>query len=179
MKNLLTVILFLTLSNVAFSQETLKIVWPEKYEWKLLSNQEDGNIHMIEVIPGKENAEDWTMLGQMLSIKGALNVPMEEAKKMMFDQTKVNSPNAKLRVLDKNEADQFPWIIFKIENPISDENQNPESQLWYIRQGNEALYVNFIAMKTNKLKDGFLKNWSDVFKASEIVQLTDATNQKN
>ena len=172
MKKLLAITLFLISSNLSFSQESLKIVWLEKYEWKLLSNQEDGSVHMIEIIPGKENEKNWTMLGQMLSIKGALNVPMEDAKNMMFEQTKVNSPNAKLTVLEKDEEDEYPWILFKIENPKFKGDKKPESQLWYIRQGKTSLYVNFIAKKKKKLKDDFVEEWSKVFKESEIVELT-------
>ena len=157
---------------MSFSQESLKIVWLEKYEWKLLSNQEDGSVHMIEVIPGKESAENWTMLGQMLSIKGALNVQMEDAKNMMFEQTKANSPNAKLTFLEKDEEDEYPWILFKIENPKFKGDKKPESQLWYVRQGKTSLFVNFIAMKKKKLKNNFVEEWAKVFKGSEVVELT-------
>ena len=133
---------------------------------------------MIEIIPGKEKAENWTMLGQMLSIKGAVNVPMEDAKNMMFEQTLVTTPNAKLTKLEKDEADEFPWILFKIENPKSKGNKKPESQLWYIRQGKTSLYVNFVAMKKKKLKNNFVEEWSKVFKESEIVELSEEKEEK-
>jgi hypothetical protein len=177
MKKLLAITLFLAISNLVLSQESLKIVWLEKYEWKLLSNQEDGNIHMIEIIPGKEEAEDWTMLGQMMSRKGALNVPMDKAKDLMFEQTKATSPNAKSTVLEKDEEDEYPWILFKIENPNFKGDKKPESQLWYIRQGKTALYVNFIAMKKKKLNDEFVEEWAKVFKESEIVELSEEENK--
>lgn len=176
MKKILAISLFLIITNIVFSQESLKIVWLEKYEWKILSNQEDGNIHMLELIPGKENANNWTMLGQMLSIKGAIDVPMEDAKNMMFEQTKVDSPNARLTVIEKNEDDEYPWILFKIEKPKNKGNKKPESQLWYIKQGKTSLYVNFIAMKKKKLKKDFVRDWSKVFKESEIVQLSEIKN---
>lgn len=171
MKNLFTITLFLLTANWGLSQESLKIIWLEKYEWKLLSNQEDGNFHMIELIPGKETAENWTMLGEMLSIKGALNVPMENAKNLMFEQTKVDKPNAKLSVVEKDEKDEYPWILFKIEDPDFKGDKKTESQLWYIRQGKTALYVNFIAKKQKQLEDDFVEEWSKVFKESEIVHL--------
>jgi len=172
MKKILTIAFFLTVSNLVFSQESLKIVWLEKYQWKLLSNKEDDSIHIIEIIPGKEDAKNWTMLGQMMSIKGALNVPMEKAKDLMFEQTKITAPNANLTVLEKDEDNEYPWIIFKIENPSFKGNEETESQLWYIRQGKTALYVNFIAIKKGKLKDEFVEEWSEVFKESEIVELS-------
>jgi hypothetical protein len=172
MKTLLTIALTLFISNSIFSQESLKIHWLEKYEWKLLSNQEDENMHMIELIPGKEEAENWSMLGQMLSIKGATNIPMEKAKELMFEQTKATAPNAKITFIEKDEDAKFPWILFKIESPNFKGDKNPESQLWYIRQGKTALFVNFIALKKKKLKDDFVEEWSAVFKGSEVVELT-------
>lgn len=171
MKRFIAFALFLITTNLSFAQESLKIVWLEQYEWKLLSNQEDGNIHMMEVIPGKETAENWTMLGQMMSIKGALNVPMEDAKNTMFEQIKASFPKAKLTVLEKDEQAEFPWILFKIEKPDTKLNQKAESQLWYIRQGKTALYINFIAKKEKELKADFVETWVKVFKDSEIVEI--------
>jgi len=171
MKNLYLIILLILVTNVLFSQESLKILWLEKYEWKLISNQENDNIHLIEIIPGKENADNWTMLGQMMSMKGTVNVPMDQAKEIFFEQAKVNSPNATLTFLEKNEEDEFPWILFKIENPSFNNAKKPESQLWYIRQGKTSLYINFIAKKDKKLKSKFVEQWSEVFKESEIVEL--------
>ena len=168
--------LFLITANVLFCQESLSIHWVEKYEWKVLNNQENESIHLLEIIPGKENAENWSMLGQMMSAKGTLNVPMEKAKNLIFEQSKATSPNAKLTFLEKNEEDEFPWILFKIENPNIKGDKTPESQLWYIRQGKTALYINFIAKKKKKLKKDFVEEWSKVFKASEMVDLGEIKN---
>jgi hypothetical protein len=165
-------------ANIVFGQESLKIIWLERYEWKLLSNQDDGAMHIVEIVPGKEKGKEWTMLGQMLSIKGAVNIPMETAQNMMLEQSKANSPNAKLTVLEKDEADEFPWILFKIENRDTVSEKKPESQLWYIRQGKTALFVNFIAVKEQELKAGFVTEWSSVFKASEVVNLIDGVEEK-
>jgi len=171
MKSILITSLFFFFSLISFGQESLKIHWLEKYEWKVLSNQESESMHMIELIPGKEDGQNWTKLGQMLSIKGAKNIPMEEAQKMMFQQTKTTSPKAKLTFLEKDENDPYPWILFKIESPNFTDDKNPESQLWYIKQGETSLFVNFIALKKKKLKDDFVDEWSKVFKESEVVQL--------
>lgn len=173
MKKLIAITLFLIITNSVYSQESLKIVWLEKYEWKLLSNQENDNLHVIEIIPGKEKAENWSMLGQMMSIKGALNVPMDKAKDLMLEQTKSNSPDAKLITIEKDEETEYPWILFKIENPKYKNDKKPESQLWYIRQGKTALFVNFIAVKKDQLEDDFVREWSEVFKSSEVVEINE------
>jgi hypothetical protein len=176
-QKLIIITILLMATNMVFGQESLKIVWLEKYEWKLLSNQDDGAIHIIEIVPGEEKGKDWTMLGQMLSIKGAVNIPMETAQNMMLEQSKVKFPNAKLTFLEKDEADEFPWILFKIENPNASSEKKPESQLWYIRQGKTALFVNFIAVKEKELKADFVAEWSPVFKASEVVNLIDGKEE--
>jgi len=165
--------IFLVISGLAFSQESLKITWTEEYEWKLISNQENENTHIIEIIPGKEEASSWTMLGQMMSIKGTVSVPMEQAQNLMYNQTKLSSPDSKLTFLEKDEDNEYPWILFKIESAHFKDGVNPESQLWYIRQGKTSLYVNFIAVKEKTLEKNFSDHWSAVFKTSEIVELGD------
>ena len=171
MKKLLIATLFLTMANMLFSQEILKIVWLEKYEWKLLSNQDNDKMNMINIIPRKETEENWTVLGQMMSLKGVLNANLDDIKDLMFEQTKATSPNATLTFLEKDEKTEFPWIIFKIENPEFKDDKKPESQLWYVRQGKIDLYINFIAVKEKKLEDDFVKEWTEVFKKSEVIEL--------
>ena len=94
MKHLLTLlsILITYSSSNGQGQENLKIVWPEEYKWKIGSNQENETMHMMELIPGKEKIEKWTILGTMISIKGATNVPMDKAMNMMYDQAKHRIP---------------------------------------------------------------------------------------
>ena len=151
------------------SGENLKIIWPEEYKWKVGSNQEDKSVHMIELIPGNETLEKWSMMGNMLSIKGAKNVPMDVAVNMTFEQATKQAPKAKLTVLEKDEKAKNPWVLFKIEAPNFINDKNPESQLYYIIQGNDALYSNFIALKEKSLKEDFVNKWMKIFKASELV----------
>ena len=72
-------------------------------------------MHMMELIPGDEQIEEWTIMGTMMSIKGAKNVPMEKVMNLMYDQTKQNAPDATLTLIEKNESGKNPWVIFKIE----------------------------------------------------------------
>jgi hypothetical protein len=171
MKRIFIILILIGIQNFSFSQESLKIVWLEKYEWKVLSTQEDDKIHVIEIIPGKDKEDNWSMLGQMMSIKGVKGISMDNAQEMMFNQTKENAPKSKLTFLEKDEDSENPWILFKIECPEFNNDPNPESQLWYIKQGETSLFVNFIALKKKKLKPDFVEEWSRVFKSSEIVKL--------
>ncbi len=173
MKQVLAGLAILTfIANPTFGQskmENLQIIWPEDYKWKIASNQEDQTVHMIELVPGNERLEKWTIMGTMMSYKGAKNVSMHNAMNMMFDQAKLNAPKAKLTLIEKDEKVNSPWIIFKIEAPAFKDDKNPESQLYYIIQGESSLYSNFIAIKEKTLSDRFVQKWKEIFKASQLV----------
>jgi hypothetical protein len=172
MKHVLTLFLVLCFaSSHSFGQkrESLKIVWPEEYKWKVGSNQETETVHMMELIPGNETVENWTIIGTMMSYKGAQGLPVDKAMNLMFDQTKKNASNAKLTLIEKDEAAKHPWILFKIESPKFNDDPNPESQLYYIIQGSSSLYSNFVALKKAKLDDDFVNKWKGIFRAGEFV----------
>src|SRR5262249_52392265 len=82
---LLQILLAFTLFTFGQNGENFKIIWPEEYKWKVGSNQENDKQHMIEMIPGNETIDKWTIIGTMLTIKGVQNVPMEVAMNLMFD----------------------------------------------------------------------------------------------
>lgn len=155
--------------NSLSAQETLKIDWPSDYEWMLLSNHEDEKLQVLEIIPANQTKDDWNLLGQMTVVKGQTQITMDKAKDLMFNQTKQNAPSAIATELERNEETEFPWILFKIECPKFNSDPNPESQLWYIVRTNNALYMNFVASKTDKLSPGFSDMWSHIFKQSQIV----------
>jgi hypothetical protein len=172
MKRLLTLlftICILCTHSFAQKKETLKIVWPEEYKWKIGSNQETETVHMIELIPGNETVEKWTIIGTMMSYKGAQGFPVDKAMNLMYDQAKQNAADAKLTLIEKDEAAKHPWILFKIESPSFKDDPTPESQLYYIIMGETSLYSNFVALKKAKLDDAFVSKWKAIFKASEFV----------
>lgn len=152
------------------------IHWPEKYGWKTLSNQENEKMHIIELIPGEENEENWTILGQMMSIKGMTNVSMDYAKDIFFKASQESSPNSRITVIRQADSVEYPWILFKIENPSFKGLNGTESQLWYIRQGTTSLFANFVAKKEKILEEKFIKEWTKVFVKSEVVKLNPKNN---
>jgi len=171
-RRLLFFFLFLATAVPALSQEqeNLKIVWPEEYNWKIGSNQETEQVHVMELIPGKETLENWTLMGNMMSIKGGQNIPVDVAMNMMFQEAQKNSDNAVLTQIEKSTVDATtPWVLFKIEAKSFKDDKNPESQLYYITRGKTALYSNFIAIREARLKDKFVEKWAKVFKSSEVV----------
>ena len=173
MKKTLIILFALSiLANIAFGQakvENLKIDWPDEYKWKVGSDQENAQQHMIELVPGNETIDNWKTLGTMLSLKGLVNVPIAATADAMFAQAKQTAPDAKLTIFEKDETAKHPWIIFKIEAPGFTNDPHPESQVFYIIQGETALYDNFVAIKEKTIPDDFAKKWIAVFKASELV----------
>jgi len=166
------IILLLLLAFPAFSQqkESIKIAWPEEYKWKIGSDQKTAQVDVVELIPGKESLEKWTLMGNTMTIKGGQNIPVEAAMNMMFEQAQKNSDNAKLTLVEKSDPNiENPWVLFKIEASSFHNDKNPESQLYYITSGKTALYSNFIAVKESKLKDKFVEKWTAVFKQTTIV----------
>jgi len=166
-KLILSLSCLFVLSTIS-AQETLNIAWPDEYNWTLLSNHEDEKLQILEIIPANQTKDNWSLLGQMTAVKGSTKITMDKAKDLMFSQTKQNAPNATITEIERNETAEHPWIIFKVECPSFTNDSNPESQLWYIIRSDNALYMNFIASKTDKLSPAFADMWSHIFKNSQI-----------
>jgi tetratricopeptide (TPR) repeat protein len=149
--------------------ESLQLRWPESENWKVGAEQENDQQHVIDFIHTDETIEAWTELGNMSAIKGVKGVPVEEAMNLMFDQAKQNAPKATLTFIEKDETTEYPWIIFTIEAPYFKNDKTPESQLWYIVQGKQALYTNFIAVKQATIPENLKEKWTAFFKTGQVV----------
>jgi hypothetical protein len=153
----------------AQAKENLKISWPGEYKWKVGADQQVKNSRMIELIPGNETLNNWTIIGTMVSMQGVKNVPMNTAVKMTFDKMKANSPKARLVVIERGDAAKNPWILFKIESPYFNNSKTPESQMYYVIQGKTSLYSNFVAVKQDHLGPLFVEKWAKIFKNSSLI----------
>lgn len=174
MKRLFFITLLITLSNISFGQnqtkgENLKIVWAEEYKWKVASNQEDKTMQFLEIVPGNESVDNWSILGTMISFKNAKISKTDQVVEMYRQSSSKESPKAKLTILESKETTKNIWVIFKVETPSFPNDPKPESQLFYAIQGEAALYVNFIAIKQKKLPPDFIGKWSKIFKDSELI----------
>jgi len=154
--------IILSIADLAMAQENLKIAWPGEYKWKIGSNQKSGNTRMVELIPGNETLNNWTIIGTMVSLMGSTRVSVEQAMNMTYNQTLKNAPQARLKMVEKGTKASAPWILFRIESPR-------ESQLYYVIQGKQALYSNFVAIKQPTLGVLFVEKWVRVFKASDLA----------
>ncbi|MHA4896025.1 hypothetical protein ACXZ1K_14830 [Pedobacter sp. PWIIR3] len=166
------ILIFLMLTSITdwtYAQENLKIAWPAEYKWKIASNQKSGNTRMVELVPGNENMNNWSIIGTMVSMMGSTAISVEKAMDMTYNQTLKNAPRAKLTVIEKGIKSGFPWILFRVESPNFKNSVIPESQLYYIIRGKSALYSNFVALRKPALGVLFVEKWSKVFKNSALV----------
>ncbi|RZK51925.1 MAG: hypothetical protein EOO91_20205 [Pedobacter sp.] len=157
------------IANLTHAQENLKIAWPGEYKWKIGSEQKSGNTRMVELIPGNESINKWTIIGTMVSMMGTTSVSVEKAMNATYSRTLSNAPKAKLKIIEKGIKSGSPWILFRVESPYFNNSKTPESQLYYIIQGTQALYSNFVAIKQPSLGVLFVEKWSKVFKNSMLV----------
>ncbi|NOS92535.1 MAG: hypothetical protein HOP30_11475 [Cyclobacteriaceae bacterium] len=164
--------LFSVLLQIGIAQEKkekLKTIWPEEHKWKVGSDQEDKAMHVREWIPGNESHEHWTILGTMISITGAQNVPMENIMMAMYEQVKLSAPKSTVTEIEKDETGKHHWIVFKIESHRFHHHNTPESRLYYAIQGDSSLYVNIVSIKEKTLSHHFIEKWWTIFKASQLV----------
>jgi hypothetical protein len=169
-KQLFLICLFLMgMANFTQAQENLKIAWPGDYKWKIGADQKSGNVRMVELIPEKETLTNWTIMGTMVSMMGSTGVSVDQAMKSTYNQTLKNAPQAKLKMIEKGVKSGANWILFRIESPRYNNNTLPESQLYYVIQGKQALYSNFVAVKQPSLGVLFVEKWVKVFKNSVLV----------
>ena len=149
--------------------ESVMLNWPEDEHWKIGSEQDNAEQHVVDMIHANETLQKWTEIGNMTSIKGATGVPMDKAMNLMYEESKKNSDDAKLTFIEKDEKAEYPWIIFTIEAPSFKTDKTPESQLWYVVQGKQALYTNFRAIKQATIPAELKEKWVKFFKTAKVV----------
>lgn len=149
--------------------ESLALHWPENENWKIGDDQENAEQHVIDFIHTNETIDKWTELGNMTSMKGVTGVPVERAMVLIYDNAKQNAPKAKLTFIEKDETVECPWILFTIESPSFKDDKTPESQLWYIVQGKQALYTNFRAVKKATVPPELKEKWIPFFKNGKMM----------
>ncbi|WP_342644449.1 hypothetical protein [Mucilaginibacter sp. CSA2-8R] len=169
-----TLLLFLALLGALsrlFAQnnnETLRLFLPTEYKWKIASDQESGNARMMELVPGTETLHNWSIIVTTVSMKGARNMPLTTIMNTIYNKTRVNAPQSKLMMIERKENVPNPWIIFRI-SPGMGKIRNPESQLYFVTQGRQNLYNNFVAVKKQMLGPLFIDQWTRVFKNSKLI----------
>ena len=108
------------------------------------------------------------MLGMMSSFKNTIVPDVDIIIKIYEEATLKESPLAKLTILEKSKEGEGIWVLFKVETPSFPNDPKPESQLWYVIQGEKTLHSMFIAKKEKTLSKEFIKKWSKVFRSGEF-----------
>lgn len=155
-------------------QEVLKIDWPAEYNWKVGSDQDDGKMHMLEVVPGNETVQNWSIIGSLLAIKGVTGVPMDAVIQGTMEQQKKLDTAARMTILERNDTAKHPFILFKMESPtLHDQGKPgqpllPESEIFYFVQGETSLFNAIVGVKQTTLSDDFINKWKAVFRTSRL-----------
>jgi len=171
MKQLLIFLISVCFFIPAIGQtERLIIPWPET--WKIGSQEKNHTMSMVELIPNNEKIDQWTIIGTTTVFTGKQDAPIDATMNLTFNEAKKAAVNPTLTFIDKKEDSKNPWILFKIESASYKNNNNPESQLFYIVEGDEALYSNFVAIKESTLSKEFVDHWKGLFKSSKFVKLS-------
>ena len=150
--------------------EILELNWPANEHWKMGEWQNKGQLQVRDLVREEARAAGWREVANMTIIKGAKGLSMDSVMKMMYAQAKNKALDAKLTFIEKDEKAVYPWIIFTIEASKFYNSTPPESQLWYIVQGKEAVYTNFRAIKKPSIPPATKKKWAAFFKTGKILR---------
>jgi len=151
------------------NMESLLLDWPSKDKWKVVNNQENEGVSIVELVHEGETLEKWNEKGTMMSFKGIINTPVDAAMNSMYGSAQEDAINPKLIFIEKNDTAKRPWIIFKIESAKNKKDNHPESELWFVIQGRDALFTNSIAIKKKVIPEDLKKKWIAFFKTSKLV----------
>ncbi len=150
-------------------KEVLKIDWPKEYEWKVVVDGKDGETDVIQMIPKKENENNWSILVSIMSSKSFITISEDFIKGLLESEFPTKDPLAKLTILEKSNEKENVWIIFKTEASFSTNSNSPLSQICYLLQSKNTLNSVCIMEKEKSLSEEFVKKWSKVFKEGRLV----------
>ena len=166
-----TLILFaLSLSSFAQTkQERLKIFWPEEYKWKTISNIEDSSAAFIQFIPEKENVSNWTISGSLRTTKKLVAPNLDLIIQSYTRSALKESSKAKITVIERNDSTKNIWVLLKVETSDFPNDPVPESDFWYIQQGDLNHFAAFVGIREKEFSKSFIEKWSKIFKMSKII----------
>jgi hypothetical protein len=118
------------------------------------------------IIPGNETTKTVSIIGTMDATFGVDSAGIAE----VIDEYKnALDTGSVLTVLEKQTGKKPEWVLFKIETPVTKKYKEPESDLYYVTQGQYALYTTWVAIKKETLSKDFVAKWSKIFKQSKLV----------
>jgi hypothetical protein len=146
-------------------QEGLGTNWPPEYKWQVVQQIDNEKLRQITIIPGGESPKTATIMGV---IAGYKNVHFSAVDSIIANfQSRVDTGSS-LTVLDRSNDTAMLWTLFKVETPKTEKYPEPESDLYYVVQGDYALYVTYVAIKEPLLTAQFVARWSAIFQNSKL-----------
>jgi hypothetical protein len=157
---------FLFLATNAQEPESLHVNWPLEYKWKSTVVTDNKQVHTVDLAPGAVSTD---IAGHMTSYKGVKGANLTLMSSMIFQQLKASSPSARFTLIEENDTAKNAWSIFTIESAINKKGKKPESQLYYMLQGNSAIYIVSVGMPGTVLQPAFIDKWSKIFRGSYLA----------
>ncbi len=165
---IMLLVMFASLTQ-AQNKESLVLDWPIEEHWTVSERISENGQNIFFLTRNGETGANWTELGSMSSIEGIHGVDLEAEMNDLYKIEKKDSHKTKLTFIEKGITGKHPWIIFSIEGKYDAQYKYHESSVWYVIQGDTALYTCFLAMKKEKQDKDRKESWIKFFKAGEMI----------
>ena len=147
--------------------EHLTTDWPAEYKWQVVNRKNDGQKQSVVIIPRNETARNATIIGVMTAYRGKHFSDMDQLIKQYKNALDTGSV---LTIVQRADSAANPWVIFKIETPRNYKYAEPESDLYFVMQGEYAVFEDHVAVKEASLRSEFVARWSEIFRGSKLVK---------
>jgi len=153
----------------ASKRESLKIAVSDTKRWHVIAEGNDYETYFKQLIPVNKTKENWDTLIHQLFTKNGRVDSIHQAVIAFTDASRQQSNQGTITIIKEVDLPQEKWALFKIETPYFPNDPQPESQLWYVLQGEKGFHVAFVAIKEKQLSAAFVSKWSGIFKQSRLV----------
>ena len=150
-------------------EELLEINFPEEYDWNVVTNVENDDVRVIQLVPEQESKEDWSILLSYVYFKNLEKYNVELLKNIAIESYKEDAPKGRVTILGESKKNERAWVLYKIENPEFIDKKNNGALLYYTLQGDKNIHSLSVEIKEKSLSEEFVKKWSKVFKESRLV----------
>lgn len=129
----------------------LKSRWPTPSEWNVVNRTENEEMKRIELVKEGDDYPEWKTLGSVTALKYVRDIPMDTARFFLSKQAKGKCEDIQVRTLEKKNSGEDPYIFFILNCSAHINTRKPETQLWYVEQGERHLYAYFIAVQEERM----------------------------
>ena len=168
-RELLVVLLSIAFRLTLVAQnERLILNFPTENKWKIIQNIQDSTSSKIIYIPENESEANWNTLVLITKAQFYKNHSMIEVANSFIKGAMDESPNAKATFLGKSGKNEKKWILLKTETPNFPNDPNPESDLFYVKEGTNWDFVICVMIKKKKFPKLIDDKWVKILKLTKI-----------